>query len=141
MNRLSAFFLIFSLSLGGGTQLLTAQKKQKVHIEHADILKFDKRQGRNIQKLLGNVIMRQESTWFYCDSAFLDNNTNNMKAFGHVHIAYNDSIDAWGDYLIYDGITRIAVLDSNVKLDDQSMILTTDHLTYNRVSEWDYYKH
>ena len=138
-NRLFLFFIFVICCFFAGLTHLNAQKKQKVHIEHTDVLRFDKRAGGNIQKLIGHVVMRQDSTMFYCDSAYLDNKSNIMEAFGHVHIDVNDSVDVFGDYMTYNGNTRIAVLDSNVILDDKKMILTTDHLIYHRIKEWAFY--
>lgn len=108
------------------------QKKTKVFIENADILRFEKKDGKDFQRLIGNVRIRQDSTLFFCDSAILNNTDNNLNAFGNVHINYSDSLDVYGDYLDYYGNTRIAFLDSNVRLVDQKATLSTDHLVYDR---------
>lgn len=115
------------------------QQKKYVHIEKADVMKLDKQKGRDIQKLIGNVRLRQDSTLFYCDSALLDNANNVLEAFGNVHINYNDSVDIYGDHLIYSSDTKLARLDSNVVLRDNTATLTTDHLLYNRNMGWAYY--
>jgi len=116
-----------------------AQKKAKVRIEKADVLNFDQREGRNITKLTGNVALKQDSTYFYCDSAYLDNKSNNLFAFGHVHINYKDSVDVYGKYLEYEGDTKIATLDTNVKMIDSRATLYSEHLVYDRISSWAYY--
>ena len=125
-----AFFMT-----GGSTQ---AQNVTEVHLEKADILKFDQKGGRNIQRLIGNVILRQDSTYFYSDTAELDEN-NNFSAVGNIHIEYSDSVDLYGDYVTYSGNTRIAVLDSNVVLVDPRATLYTDHLEYDRNNGIAYY--
>ena len=56
------------------------------------------------------MILRHENTRFYCDSAYLNNKGNNFEAFGNVHINVNDSIDVYGDRMIYEGNTKIAEL-------------------------------
>jgi lipopolysaccharide export system protein LptA len=127
---------IFSLSF---SQVTNAQKKTRIHIEDADFLRFDKRGGRDVQKLIGDVRVRQDSTLFFCDSAFLDNSRNNLQAFGNVHIIYNDSVDVYGDYLDYNGNTKVAELEGNVKLVDDSTTLVTDYLIYNRISRLAFY--
>lgn len=111
---------------------LFSQKKTKVFIDNADVLRFEKVNGNNLQRLIGNVRLRQDSTLFFCDTAILDNTNNNMNAYGNVHINYSDSVDVYGDYLDYEGNTKIAELDGNVKLVDKQATLTTDHLIYNR---------
>jgi lipopolysaccharide export system protein LptA len=117
---------------------LHAQKTTKVHIENADQLKIGKENGINMQKLIGNAVLRQDSTYFYCDSATLFED-NSLKANGNVHINYSDSVHLYGDYLTYSGNSKIAVLDSNVRLVDKRATLYTDHLEYHRNLNMAYY--
>lgn len=117
---------------------LQAQKATKVYIEHADLLKLAKENGTDVQVLIGNAILRQDSAYFYCDTASLFNN-NSLRATGHIHINYSDSVHLYGDYLTYSGNTKVAVLDSNVRLVDQRATLYTDHLEYNRNLDMAYY--
>ncbi len=60
-------------------------------------------------------------------------------AVGKVHISYSDSVNLYGDYLTYNGNTKIAVLDSNVRLVDKRATLYTDHLEYDRNRSVAYY--
>lgn len=115
-----------------------AQKTTMVNIEHADMLKLANENGTNVQVLMGNAVLRQESTYFYCDTASLYEN-NNLRAVGHVHINYGDSVHLYGDFLTYNGNSRIAVLDSNVSLVDKRATLYTDHLEYDRDKAVAYY--
>jgi lipopolysaccharide export system protein LptA len=119
---------------------LNAQKVTKVHIEHANNLKIVSQQGKSEQVLMGNAILRQDSTWFYCDTAWFNDKENNLRAVGNVHISYSDSVHLYGDYLNYNGNTRIAILDSNVRLiDKKKATLYTDHLEYDRYLSTAYY--
>lgn len=113
--------------------ILFSQKITRVRIENADFLRLDKRGDQTVRKLVGNVILKQDSTFFYCDSATLDD-YNNLEAIGNVHITYSDSVELFGHFLHYDGNTRIAVVDSNVRLVDKKATLYTDHLIYDRFS-------
>jgi lipopolysaccharide export system protein LptA len=116
-----------------------AQEVTKVEIQHASFLKYNKSSGRTLQKLIGDVILRQGSTLFYCDSAMMDNSINSFEAVGNVHISYADSVDLYGYYLNYDGNTRIAELDSNVRMVDKRATLYCDHLWYERNQKMAYY--
>jgi len=118
--------------------LTSAQKVTKVNLEKADMLRLEKQGGKNVQRLIGNVVLRQDSTWFYCDTAALDE-SNNFNAVGRIHIMYSDSVHLYGDYLNYIGNTRVAVLDSNVVLVDPRATLYTDHLEYDRNNGIAYY--
>ncbi len=64
---------------------------------------------------------------------------NNLRAVGNVHISYSDSVHIYGDYLYYYGNSKIAVLDSNVRLIDKRATLYTDHLEYDRNRAEAYY--
>ncbi len=118
---------------------VNAQKVTKVYLEHANLLKLVSESGRSVQKLIGNVVLRHDNTWFYCDSATLDNDRNDLWATGSIRINYGDSVDTYGDYLTYSGNTRIAVLDSNVRLVDRRATLYTDHMEYDRNNDVAYY--
>jgi lipopolysaccharide export system protein LptA len=134
------FTLIFTAFL-----LLTSlydavsQNRTVVHIKHADYLYYDARLNPDIQRLIGNVILRQDSVLFYCDSAYLNDKKHNFDAFGSVHIVVNDTVDVYADKLHYEGDTRIAELFDNVRLVDKNTVLTTEHLIYNRNTEIAYY--
>ena len=132
------YLLIFLLILlvSPGT---FAQKKTRVILKQADDLRIDERYGPNVQRLLGNVILKHDSTWFYCDSAYLNNKVNTFDAYGHVHINVNDTLDIYGDSLNYDGKTKIGEIHENVKLVDKRATVTTDHLKFNRRTGVAYY--
>lgn len=129
------FLLIF---LPGIVHLpLLAQKKSKVFVERTKVQRYTENLG--VERLLGDVIIRQENTRFYCDSAYLHDKKNSFEAFGNVHIAVNDSVEVYGDRLLYDGDSRVAELFDSVKLIDKNTVLTTEHLVYNRNTKVAFY--
>jgi len=130
--------LLLSIGILWTSQSLQAQKTTTVYIEHADKLILTNEEGTDVQVLIGNAILRQDSTYFYCDTASLYEN-NNLRAVGRVHINYGDSVHLYGDYLTYSGNSKIAVLDSNVRLVDQRATLYTEHLEYHRNLNLAYY--
>ena len=107
------------------------RKKTRIHIEHYDVATFSKSMG-DMQRLIGNVKMRHDSAYFFCDSAYFFEKTNSFNAFQNVHIIVNDSVEIFSDLLDYDGNTRFAEFFDNVKLMDDSTILLTEYLTYDR---------
>ena len=117
-------FLTFSIS---------AQKKTTIHILNADRADYDERLGRDVQRLIGNVVMRQDSTYFYSDSAYYNERTKFFDGFGNVHINVNDSIDIYSNILKYNGETKFAELLYDVVLKDDSTVLKTQYMTYDRV--------
>ena len=109
-------------------------KKQGKRIEcTADILRYDASKNPDIQILTGNVIFTHEGAICYADTAFYNERTNIIEAFGKeliIHI--NDTVHLYGEYLIYNGNTRVFVIRENVILSDEYSVLYTDQLTYER---------
>ncbi|MEO6313943.1 MAG: OstA-like protein [Chitinophagaceae bacterium] len=99
---------------------------------HSDRLRFQKIDSVNqLQMLAGNVALQQDNTKFYCDSAVINKHLNILEAFGNVHINDADSIQTYGQYLIYHIDTKQAVLKKKVKLTDGKGVLTTEELLYD----------
>ncbi len=130
INHILAFLITFFILTN-----VVAQQKSRVNIEHADAFRYNAKFGKDIQRLIGNVVIRQDSTLFYCDSAYINELKNSFEAFSNVHIKINDTVDVYSSRMLYDGNTKIAELFDNVKLVDKNTVLTTDHLIYNRKSK------
>lgn len=130
---LSFFFVIvFSIAV-------FPQQKTVIHIERAQLQQFDKKLGPDIERLKGNVVLRQDSTWFYCDSAYLNEKSRNFDAFGNVHIKVSDTLNIYGDKLKYNGESKVAELFNHVKLVDDSTILETEYMLYYRLTRLAHY--
>ena len=126
-----SFFLLLSQIVVAQEQDTVQRKKTRIHIEHYDVAMFSKSMG-DMQRLIGNVKMRHDSAYFFCDSAYFFEKTNSFNAFQNVHIIVNDSVEIFSDLLDYDGNTRFAEFFDNVKLMDDSTTLLTEYLTYDR---------
>lgn len=126
----SLFFLMSQIVVAQ-EQDTVQRKKTRIHIEHYDVATFSKSMG-DMQRLIGNVKMRHDSAYFFCDSAYFFEKTNSFNAFQNVHIIVNDSVEIFSDLLDYDGNTRFAEFFDNVKLMDDSTTLLTEYLTYDR---------
>ncbi|MBR7024337.1 MAG: hypothetical protein IKI09_12845 [Bacteroidales bacterium] len=128
---IASIFLLLSQIVVAQEQDTVQRKKTRIHIEHYDVATFSKSMG-DMQRLIGNVKMRHDSAYFFCDSAYFFEKTNSFNAFQNVHIIVNDSVEIFSDLLDYDGNTRFAEFFDNVKLMDDSTILLTEYLTYDR---------
>lgn len=80
---------------------------------------------------VGNVIVKQNNTTFYCDSAIFNKRNRTLEAFGNVHINDADSVHTYSQYLLYFIDTRIANLKKKVKLTDGKITLHTEELRYD----------
>jgi lipopolysaccharide export system protein LptA len=57
---------------------------------------------------------------------------NSFDAFQNVHIKINDSIDMYSRTMKYDGNLRFAEFFDNVRMKDDSTLLRTEYMTYDR---------
>ena len=135
---LSATFL-FPLFLSSQTPLTprpgqpATQDTQKLKIETALLVEYFVRGDRTIQKLSGNVRMRQENTLVYCDTATLDQDFAVLK--GGVVIEQGDSVKVFADSAHYRADTRISDLFGDVVLENGRQHLFTTRLRYDMANK------
>lgn len=118
-----------------------AAGQRTVNLKQADLLKSGTgADGEQFQRLIGNVILEQQQTTIYCDSAYLYKKRNFVEAFGKVRITEGDSVTITGRRLEYDGNSKVAKLRQNViftKL--ATATLYTDYLDFDRIANMAYY--
>jgi lipopolysaccharide export system protein LptA len=90
--------------------------------------------------LAGNVSLKQNTSFFYCDSCVINNNTNTFEAWGKVHINDADTANIYASHLRYFINKKLAYLDGGVKLTDGKGILTTPDLEYDMTTDIGIYK-
>lgn len=115
------------------------QQKNKVFLEHADVLVADEKISTEYQILRGNVVFRKEGVFMYCDSAYFYDSSNSLDAFGNVKMNQGDTLFVYSDVMYYSGIDEIARLRYNVRLENKDMTLYTDSLDYDLVENLGYY--
>lgn len=102
---------------------------QKVHIFHADRLYGNDEGPQAIRKMSGDVVLYQDSSFFFCDSAIVIGQL--VTASGNILIQQGDSLRIYADSLEYNGETRLARLFGEVVLDHKGRQLFTDTLRYD----------
>lgn len=132
----SAFFLFFLTLLCLSAM---AQQKTRVEILGADVLEGEVTKEGNIKRLKGNVRLKHDRTLMYCDSAWLYDDSNMVKAYSNVRINHHDSINITGQYLKYDGNSKHAIIEQNVRMFDKNMSLATAKLDYDMNTDVGYY--
>lgn len=121
-----------------GTSAKQDGQKSKVYLLHADLLRKDARVP-DAQVVVGNVVFRHDSTYMYCDSAYFYNQMNSFEAFSHVRMEQGDTLFLYGDRLFYDGMSQIAQMRMNVRMENRTTTLLTDSLNYDRVYNLGYF--
>ena len=130
------FSVLFVFIMAVKAQKPTAPPKI-VELRQANELR--KAATSDVQILKDNVIFYHEGAFMYCDSAYLYEKTNRFEAFSNVKINQGDTIFVYGDYLHYEGNTRLAKLRNNVSMEDKQATLYTDSLNYDRLNNLGYY--
>lgn len=105
------------------------QGTNTVYILNADDIFFEQKKEGLEQLLIGNITLYQDSTFFYCDTAVLFNNT--VRARGNIQILQGDSTSIFSDSLFYSGDTKTATLMGEVILQNKENELYTEDLSYD----------
>lgn len=134
------FLLFFISTIFLGMQRSDPEKggATKVHVEHADSTLVQTKS--NVFILLGNVRFRHDSTFMYCDSAYLYNESNSLEAFGQVRVEQGDTLFLYGNFLRYEGNRSLAQMRENVRMvSNDEVTLFTEFLDYDRDKNIGYY--
>ncbi|HVZ96877.1 MAG TPA: OstA-like protein, partial [Chitinophagaceae bacterium] len=84
-----------------------------------------------LQTIAGGGEVKQGTTLFFADSIVVNPALHTAEAFKNVHINQADSVQTYGDYMIYYGKEKNAFLKGNVRLYDKNATLFTENLDYN----------
>lgn len=109
-------------------------KKVPIEIVKAGMLQVIETDTGAVNKLLDDVVLKQEDSYMYCDSAYLNLKSNNLEAFGNVHIVQPGS-QGYSDYLRYTGNNRHAYMRGNVNLTDNKDNLWSEEVDYDMVTK------
>jgi len=83
-------------------------------------------------RLIGDVILKHDSTFIYCDSVYYFEKSNRIQAFDDILVAMPDSVNLRCQRLFYDGNTRIAKAKQSIRLTDRDTELRTDNINFYR---------
>jgi lipopolysaccharide export system protein LptA len=117
---LSAFFL---------TTTLFGQNNILELLPGSERLEYDQKTG--IHSLYGNVNFRYQNNVMFCDSAHYHQRTEEIYAYGNVHINKRDTLNLYCDSLYYNGKSRKAKLWGNVRVRDNAYKLSCDSMDYD----------
>ena len=109
-------------------------KGDRVYLLHADELRYDM-YGSNpdAQIVKGKVSFSHQGAHLTCDSAYFYQNSNSVKAFGHVHFKQGDTLSLTCNRAEYDGMMQMMHARNNVVLHHRRQVLRTDSLDYDRL--------
>lgn len=87
--------------------------------------------GDELHHLYGNVRFKHNDVLMYCDSSYYSSQKQQLTGFSNVHIEQGDTLDLFGEYLFYDGLTELAFVRDSVELIDKETHLYTDAINYD----------
>lgn len=128
---LSAFCLFFILSLRAqGQKASDSAGKIPITILNNRTFEAIKTDSNSFFKFIGDVAFQHGTDFLYCDTAILNQEKNNLEAFGNVKIVQENGTTANSDYLSYTGNIKKAYLKGNVALNSGEDNLWTEELDY-----------
>jgi lipopolysaccharide export system protein LptA len=126
---LRLFLPFFLLTIGLNT-VFGQKQGSKINFQ-AQYIEVDKKIGSGAQRLIGDVVFFHNGAEMYCDSAYYYARENNFDAYSNILINQGDTVNLFGDFLHYDGNTKLADVSGNVKLINRETTLTTNVLQYD----------
>ena len=108
----------------------TANKMPIEIMPGTGVLQFVQTDSGGLNKLIGNVILKQGETMMYCDSAYFFLEKNTLEAFSNVRVIQPGS-QAQSDYMRYIGNQKLAFMKGNVMLTDGKSNLWSEEVEYN----------
>ncbi len=138
MKILQIFFTFILLSSQPVFSQDNLNNKKQIMVIGDEMI-HDASMDDDVQLITGSVKITHGNVLMYCDSAYKYNDSNRIEAYNNIHVIQNDSIHLYGDYLEYEGNTRLVKVRKNVSLVKKEMVLTTDYLDYNRNDNIAYY--
>lgn len=122
---------MFFAFLANAQQAKDTAGTMSINIEGAKRLVQDKTDTATIFRFYGDVRLSQGTTVMTCDTAFLNQEANNMEAFGNVNIVQAGGTSVTSNYLRYTGNTKLAYLNGDVSLTDGKNSLWSEELNYD----------
>lgn len=136
-HRITIKFLIITLLIFYPVLSFSQETRKIDHV--SDNMEYDKNLADGAYRLLGNVVFRHEGAVMYCDSAYFYSDINSLDAFDSVYINQGDTLHLYGNFLHYDGNTRMANVRKNVRLFSKETKLFTEALDFDLKSSVGYY--
>jgi lipopolysaccharide export system protein LptA len=135
LTKIKQLFLFILLVISINSDAIA---QTSIELIGADVSEYDASYV-DAERLIGNVKFKQGNVYMGCDSAWFYHGENKVEAFGSIYIRQVDTLDLWGDYLLYNGDTKQALVKNNVRMTDKEMTLKTNLIQYDLTNKIAYY--
>src|SRR5512133_1814919 len=110
-------YLLYCILVISFVPLILAQEPQakktvrkRIEVIADEDIKFTDKSGEEVHHLYGNVRFKHNEVLMYCDSAHYLSQKQQLTGFNNVHIEQGDTLDLYGNYIFYDGVTETALV-------------------------------
>lgn len=126
---ISIYFCFVVILLEPGNSVVYAQSKDRITIERTDSLQGLMIDGQRVNRLFGNVRLRDRDRVFESDSAYLYPDVDRFQAWGNLQITGSKDI-IWANELVYTAQDDIAELLGQVIISQDSLTLQSSYAKY-----------
>jgi lipopolysaccharide assembly outer membrane protein LptD (OstA) len=121
LRHIFCVLLLFVMPVKVNSQQVTPAKQgtTRIEIQHADSGEQNMGIDPDLTRFLGNIKIKHNDVFMFCDSAYYYKTKNQVRAFSKVHIIQGDTLNLYGNYLFYDGTNGNAFVKGNVELIDK----------------------
>lgn len=131
---LASFFILLSFNT-----LLAQAPPKKIIVENSDFVDIQQEEIPGAIRYRGNVRILHDGVRMTCNTAYLFQKENYIKAFGDVKMNQGDTVFMDSRYAEYQGNIKFAFATGNVVMRDPKMTLTTDTINFDRRIQQAYY--
>ena len=132
-------FLFFIGLLLFTTVEIQAQKSSKINIEYSDFADVNQTEIPDALLLRGNVRVSHDGVVFTCNTAYVFQKENYLKAFGNVQMVQGDTLYLNSQYAEYNGEVKKAYATGNVIMRSPESTLATDTINFDRNTQEAFY--
>lgn len=132
-------FLFFIGLLLFTTVELKAQKASKINVEYSDFADVNQTEIPDALLLRGNVRVSHDGVIFTCNTAYVFQKENYLKAFGNVKMVQGDTLFLNSKYAEYNGEVKKAYATGNVVMRSPESTLETDTINFDRNTQEAFY--
>jgi lipopolysaccharide export system protein LptA len=134
LSRIIAYLLPAVIAIVMIPGLITAQDGERITIERTDSLRSFVSEGLRVNRLIGNVRLRDRDRVFESDSAYHFPDLDRIEAWGNLRISGNNET-IWADVLEYTADDDTGRLRGRVVIEQDSITLFSTTAVYDFTNE------
>jgi lipopolysaccharide export system protein LptA len=132
--KITAYFVLAIVPIVMIPALSSGQDGERITIERTDSLRSFVSEGNRVNRLIGNVRLRDRDRVFESDSAYHFPDLDRIEAWGNLRVTGNKET-IWADALVYTANDDIGRLNGRVVIEQDSLTLFSSIAVYDFTNE------